>query len=276
MTRSDPIGLFDSGVGGLSVLTRLREALPLEHFLYVADQAHVPYGERPLDEIRGFASAITDHLFARGAKIVVMACNISSATALDGARERHGEGRVLGVIAPGVESAIRNTRSNAIGVLATTGTVRSGAYSKAIAARAPAIRVTEIACPLFVPLVEAEQDGSAEALDAAERAMAPLLDRGVDTVILGCTHYPFLLPALERAAEGRVRFIDPAEATAALVRDAVERLSIGANERHPDRLMTTGDPPTFVRQASRFVTVEAAEALQWHDGDRGSALAPRS
>lgn len=234
-----PIGLFDSGVGGLTVLTRISETLPAERFLYLADQKHVPYGDRRLQEIESLASRITDFLISEGAKAVVMACNVSSATALPAMRQRHGD-RVLGVIDPGVEAARAASKNGRIGVLATASTVRSKAYSLRIGRGA-----VEVACPKLVPLIESGDDLH----DAAEEYLAPLLDAQVDTVILGCTHYPFALPALETVSEGRITFVDPAEATATALAHLLEARHRLARQPGKDHLMTTGPLSTFVAQA---------------------------
>jgi glutamate racemase len=265
---SAPIGLFDSGVGGLTVLEAIRKRLPDERFLYVADQAHVPYGDRSLDEIQRLATALTEHLFDSGAKAVVMACNISSATALETARRRFGASRVLGVIEPGAGMALALSQKRRIGVLATAGTVKSRAYSQAIARIDSRAIVVEVACPRFVPLVEAGEHDSPKALDAARSYLEPLLDAKVDTAILGCTHYPFLRAALERAAEGRIELVDPAQATADELAAMLGSDLQSRGPRGEDRLTTTGDPTTFTGQAHRILRGRASSAqpVGWRDG----------
>ncbi len=266
-----PIGLFDSGVGGLTVLQQIARRLPLERFLYVADQAHVPYGDRPLEEIQGLASALTDHLFDSGAKAVVMACNISSATALETARRRYGAARVLGVIEPGAHRALALSVRRRIGVLATAGTVKSRAYARAIAALDSRAIVVEVACPRFVPLVESDLHESDQAVTASCSYLEPLLDAKVDTVILGCTHYPFLGRALERAAEGRLTFVDPAVATADAIAGLLGAPLLAREPPAHDRLTTTGDPTRFAAQAGRFLdpphrSGPEVDAIRWCDG----------
>jgi glutamate racemase len=266
---SAPIGLFDSGVGGLTVLSRIQKRLPNERFRYVADQVHVPYGDRPLAQIEELATALTEHLFESGAKAVVMACNISSATALEAARRRFGASRVLGVIEPGVRSALAVSDRRRIGVLCTSGTAKTRAYSQAIARLDSRAIVVEVACPRFVPLVEANQTESEQAFAAARCYLEPLIDARVDTVILGCTHYPFLLPALERAAEGRINFVDPSEATAdqlAAMLGSSDLLAVGP--RSEDTLTTTGDSSAFATQAARFLHngMRRVHSIQWRDG----------
>jgi glutamate racemase len=261
-----PIGVFDSGVGGLTVAREIVRRMPAEHLLYLADQAHVPYGGRPLDEVKGFAERITQHLFAEGAKAVVMACNISSATALDTLRARFGERRVFGVIQPGARAAIERTGRPTIGVLATAGTVATRAYTRALAALSPEVETIEVACPTFVPLVEAGEFESPAAVEEARRHLAPILSRGADTVILGCTHYPFLLPALTAAAP-KIRFIDPARATAAELEHMLREDALAAPTppKTLSRFFTTGDADAFRAQLAATFPLESHNAarLAW-------------
>lgn len=268
-----PIGVFDSGLGGLTVVRRLWEALPDEPILYVADQIHVPYGGRDLAEVSGFARGISESLLGWGCRAVVMACNISSATACNTVQAEHPDVPVCGVILPGAEAAAHRTANGRIGVLATAGTVKSGAYTAALRALNPTLHVTETACPKFVPLVEAGEIDTPEAAAAAREYLLPLLKAGVDTVILGCTHYPFLLPVLRDAAPG-ISYVDPALQTVCRLSDllpAVPRAVL----RDPDPtplhvLLTTGDPGSFADQVRRFLP-DAADSVQiagchWHNG----------
>jgi glutamate racemase len=263
--RTGPLGVFDSGLGGLTVARRLRETLPDERIVYVADQAHVPYGGRALGEVCGFACGISEALLAYGCKAVVMACNISSATALPAVQADHPGVPILGVLLPGAASAAVQTVCGRVGVLATEGTVRSGAYTRALRARNADLQVTEIACPAFVPLVEAGELETDAAFDAARAYLAPLRRAGVDTVILGCTHYPFLLPTL-RALAPDLRFVDPAEQTALEMRTLLARAdllaaqSTPATTAPPPLLTTTGDVATFTAQTRRFLPDAAQTA----------------
>ncbi|MCS6775599.1 MAG: glutamate racemase [Chloroherpetonaceae bacterium] len=250
--RDAPIGVFDSGLGGLTVVRQIRTFLPAEPVLYVADQAHVPYGGRPLVEVRQFALGISRALYAAGCKAIVMACNISSATALDTVRQEYPDMPVLGVIGPGVRVAVRCTRNRRIGVLATEGTVRSQAYRRALQACNPDLEVVEVACPAFVPLVEAGALDTPETVQAAVQYLSPLCMAGVDTVILGCTHYPFLLPVLQRIAP-QLTFVDPARATVERLLHALLQRRLHAPLRtQADLLVTTGNPDAFRRQTALF------------------------
>lgn len=255
-----PIGVFDSGVGGLSVAGEILRRLPAESVLYFADTAHVPYGGRPLAEVQGFALAICDFLVESGAKIVVMACNISSAVALPAARERHPDIPMLGVIEPGAAAALA-TGAKRIGVLATQGTVTSGAYTRTITAAEPAAEVVEVACPRFVPLVEAGETESVDARDAAREYLSPLAKAGCQAIILGCTHYPFLLPILRRVAgelfgNGALpAFVDPAQETTREIGCLLSKGGLASLEgsQPAHRYFVSGDVDRFEAQGSAFL-----------------------
>lgn len=248
-----PIGVFDSGLGGLTVVRQMQALLPYERVVYVADQAHVPYGGRELGEVCGFACGISEALLRMGCKAIVMACNISSATGLKHVQAEHPHVPILGVIAPGASEAVQHTRNGRVGVLATEGTVQTNAYTRTLRALNPDLMVAEIACSRFVPLVEAGQENTLDALDAAQTYMAPLLAAGVDTVVLGCTHYPFLLSVLGQAAPA-IRFVDPAPATCRALQALLEARSLSAPPFVPRHLLTTtGDPTAYTRQLTRFL-----------------------
>lgn len=199
MTRPDPspeapIGVFDSGVGGLTVARAIRDQLPGESMIYVGDTARTPYGPRPIAEVRSFALEILDDLVAQGVKMLVIACNTASAAVLRDARERY-EVPVVEVIGPTVRSAAAITRNGRVGLIGTRGTIQSRVYDDLFAMR-PEIRLTSAACPRFVELVEAGRTSGPEVLATAEEYLAPLVAQEIDTLVLGCTHYPFLRGAL--------------------------------------------------------------------------------
>jgi glutamate racemase len=195
MTVSDAaIGIFDSGVGGLSVARSIRDQLPSESITYIGDTARSPYGPRPLAEVREFALDVLDTLVAQGVKMLVIACNTASAAMLRDARERYSV-PVVEVIQPAVRTAVSVTRNNRVGVIGTLGTIRSRAYNDAFAA-APQLELFSQACPRFVEFVEAGRTTGRELLEVAEEYLSPLRNEGIDTLVLGCTHYPFLKGAI--------------------------------------------------------------------------------
>lgn len=195
MTVTDaPIGIFDSGVGGLTVARAVRDQLPNEAILYVGDLEHSPYGPKPIADVRRYALAVLDDLVAQGVKMLVIACNTASSAMLRDARERY-DVPVVEVIQPAVRRAVATTRTGRVGVIGTAGTIQSRAYDDAFAA-APHLELSSAACPRFVEFVEAGVTTGPEVLAVAEQYLAPLRDARVDTLVLGCTHYPFLKGAI--------------------------------------------------------------------------------
>lgn len=254
-----PIGVFDSGLGGLTVVSQMLRLLPRERILFLADQAHVPYGGRDLSEVRGFACGISEGLLQAGCKAVVMACNISSATALQAVQRNHPDTLVLGVIEPGARAAAQATQNGRIGVLTTVGTAKSAAYTRTLHTLDRRLEVHEVPCPEFVPLVENDAIETPAAFRAAEIYLAPLLNAGTDTVVLGCTHYPFLLPVLARIAP-QIRFVNPAEQTVIELASAMEGHGAAAAGSESDAVLltTTGDPTHFAAQLRRFLPASTA------------------
>ncbi len=211
--RRRPIGVFDSGLGGLTVLRALHRRLPCEDVVYFGDTARVPYGTKGERTVRAFARQDAGVLVERGVKLVVVACNTASAFALDHLREVLPV-PVLGVIEPGVATALRVSRGGPVGVIGTSGTIRSGRYQEGLRAGLPGTAIIAQECPLFVPLVEEGMMGHAMTAMAAEEYLAPLRDAAVDTLILGCTHYPLLKTAIARVMGPRTALVDSAEALA--------------------------------------------------------------
>lgn len=259
-------GLFDSGVGGLTVLRALHALRPDVRALVVADQAHVPYGGRPLSQIRQFALAQCEFLLEQGVAEVWMACNICSAVALEDARARFGPHPIYGVLQAGCQEAVAVSTTGRIGVLATEGTVRSGAYERFLLDLLPSADVRTVPCPEFVPLVEAGRFCGAETDQAVRRRLAPLVEHGCDVIVHGCTHYPFLQDALTRAwpAHAPVRFVDPAQA---LVRQAAGPLPPGSG-RPVHRAYTSGCPNRFRDQLNQLIPDIRANVnrVTWTDG----------
>jgi glutamate racemase len=242
-----PIGVFDSGVGGLTVAAALARALPGESILYLGDTARLPYGTKSADTVTRYTERNLDFLAARGVKAVVVACNTASALALPRLAPKLP---LWGVVEPGAERAARTSRGR-VGVIATEATIRSGAYASALRALRPDLAILSEACPLFVPLVEEGwlDDPVTEAV--ARRYLAPLLAAEIDTLVLGCTHYPLLAPLLARVAGPSVELVDSAEAVAARVAsDLAARGALApAGESRHDHFCVTDDSERFARLA---------------------------
>ncbi len=236
-----PIGVFDSGVGGLTVVRALRAALPGEDVVYLGDTARVPYGSKSPRTVEMYSLACQRFLLARDVKLVIVACNTASANALP-ALVAESPVPVIGAVEPGASAAIGATRNHHVGVIGTLGTVRSGAYAKAIAARAPDVAFSALACPLLVPLAEEgwTDAGDDIAAQVARRYLSQLFegDPEIDTIVLGCTHYPLLAPVIERVANELARQpIAIVDSATAMARAARETLSTSReNQRGPGRL----------------------------------------
>ncbi|AZZ54629.1 glutamate racemase [Rathayibacter iranicus] len=256
-----PLGIFDSGVGGLTVARSIIDQLQNESIVYLGDTAHSPYGPKPLADVRAYALDTLDTLVDQGAKLLVIACNTASAAMMRDARERYTLGRgipVIEVIHPAVRSAVRDTRNRRVGVIGTVGTIRSRAYDDAFVA-APDLHLVTAACPRFVEFVEAGVTWSDELLAVAEEYLAPLKAAGVDTLVLGCTHYPLLRGAIAYVMGPDVRLVSSAEETAldvyrTLVAHGLQRTSA---EPPSYRWEETGSSD-FVRLARRFLGPEVS------------------
>jgi glutamate racemase len=251
-----PIGVFDSGVGGLTVLSELHRRLPAETTVYLGDNARTPYGPRPADEVRRFTSEGVRWLLDQDIKLLVLACNTATAQALAPARELSPV-PVLGVVRPGAVAAAAATRVGRVGVIATAGTVGSGAYPAAILEADPRLAVTQQACPDLVPLVEAGLLAAPETEAAVGGYLAELRGRDgrIDTLLLGCTHYPLLRPLIEREAGPSVAVVDSAFTTALAAEDLLDALGSRApagSSTPAHRVATTGDVDAFRAVAERL------------------------
>jgi glutamate racemase len=262
--RADaPIGIFDSGVGGLTVARAVLDQLPNEAIRYVGDTAHGPYGPLPIAEVRRHALAVMDGLVADGVKMLVVACNSASAASLRDARERY-DVPVVEVILPAVRRATAATRTGRIGVIGTQATITSGAYEDAFAA-VPGLTVTSAACPSFVDFVERGVTSGRQVLGLAQSYLDPLLGAGVDTVVLGCTHYPLLTGVLSLVLGDDVTLVSSAEETAKDVHHVLTRLDLLREEDAPPpehRFLATGDPEPFARLGRRFLGPEIGSVLR--------------
>lgn len=251
------IGIFDSGVGGLTVARAVLDQLPHEPVRYVGDTARGPYGPRPLAEVRSFSLEIMDRLVADGVKLLVIACNSASAATVRDARERY-DVPVVEVVHPAVRRAVSATRSGRVGVIGTTATVTSGAYDDAFMA-APQIEVTSAACPRFVEFVESGITSGPELIAAAEEYLAPMKQADVDTLVLGCTHYPLLTGVLSYVMGEEVSLVSSAEETAKDVYRTLVAHDLLRDPGLPDpvhQFLVTGDPVDFQRLGRRFLGPE--------------------
>ena len=271
------VGIFDSGVGGLSVYREVARALPHERILYLADQAHVPYGARSLEEVRELSEGITRYLLTRGAKLVVVACNTASAAALHHLR-RVFPGTPFVGMEPAVKPATEKTRSGVIGVIATEATFQGDLFASLIERYAGGVRVIARACPGLVGAVEAGAADTAETKTLLQQCLGPLVAAGIDQLVLGCTHYPFLERAVREIVGPDIAIIDPAPAVArqtARVLALRGLAGVSAAENHPvtwrqDVFCTTGNPGVFASTASQLLKVPGqelpVESLHWHGG----------
>ena len=242
-----PIGIFDSGVGGLTVLRALQKQLPKESVIYYGDLARMPYGSKTPAEIIAINDDILAYLIGRGVKMIITACNTSSAIALE-----HNKNKttvpIIGVIGPGANTAFAVTKNKKIGVLATEATVKLRAYSKILTSLNPSVEVFEQSCPKFVPLIEKGDYDSPELRTAAEEYLAPLLQENIDTLIYGCTHYPLIEKTIRAYAGNNIEYVDPAAGTVALAKEILERENLLADgQAHYDFIASALQGDKYVR-----------------------------
>ncbi len=257
-----PIGIFDSGVGGLTVARAIIDQLPNESIVYLGDTANSPYGPKSIQEVRDLALTVMDRLVEEGVKLLVIACNSASAAVLRDARERYTEARgipVVEVIQPAARRAVASTRNHRVGVIGTSATINSKAYDDAFAA-AVDLKITSVACPQFVDYVERGVTSGPELLKLAEGYLGPIREAGVDTLVLGCTHYPLLTGAISYVMGEDVTLVSSAEETAKDVyRTLVEHDLLRTASSSPTlRFLATGDKESFGVLARRFLGPEVA------------------
>jgi len=238
-----PIGIFDSGVGGLSVLRAIRAQMPEEMVIYFGDQGHIPYGPRPMEQIRNFSEAITNFLLERNAKIIVVACNTASAAALKYLREKFPDVQFVGM-EPAVKPAAEHTQTGKVGVLATPATFQGALYASVVERFANGVELFQNTCNGLVQQIEQGNLHGEETRQILEDALTPMLEKNIDTVVLGCTHYPFVIPLIEQIVGDNVRVIDPAPSVAKQVRRVLEAKGMKneSNARGNVMFYTSGDP----------------------------------
>jgi glutamate racemase len=255
-----PVGVFDSGVGGLTVLHECLVTMPHEDFVYLGDHARLPYGPRPLPEIRRFAREIGGYLAGQEVKLVLVACNAATSAALPQLQEEL-EVPVVGVITPEAHAAVQATRNRRIGLLATQATVEAGRYAELVHALDAGAELVPVACPRLVPLIESDDPFAAETTETVRQYAQPLKDAGVDTVILGCTHYPLIRPIFQRVFGRWITLVFSAEETAREVAETLDRKGIENAEAREGsyRFLTTGDPAAFRSLGERFLQLPLGE-----------------
>lgn len=258
--RTIPIGVFDSGVGGLSVLKAIRAAMPCQPVIYFADQEHVPYGPRPLEQVDEFTHAITRWLLEQGAELIVVACNSASAASLQNLR-RDFSGTPFVGMEPAVKPAAEQTSSGVVGVLATPATFQGALYASVVERFAQGVVVLQDVCPGLVAQIEAGQLDSPATRAILEKAIQPMLAQGIDTIVLGCTHYPFVIPLVREIAGPGVRVIDPAPAVARQVHRLLQAHGWLCEDAGPGmpqqpgwvRYFTSGSPQAFTNLLPRLL-----------------------
>jgi glutamate racemase len=258
--NQQPIGIFDSGIGGLTVARAIYHRLPHEPTIYFGDTARVPYGPKSPETVRRYSLEILQWLLGQGVKAVVIACNTSTAHALEALRAASPV-PVIGVIEPGSRAAVNASPKGPIGVIGTAGTIHSNAYERAIHAIAPAVQVEQQACPLFVPLVEEGWFEHPAAELIAEEYLRPVREAGIEALVLGCTHYPLLKPLIRRVMGHGVTLIDSAEQTALTLEQTLTEAGLVAPEGNPQhRFVVSDDEPRFRQVGSRFIGERLAGA----------------
>lgn len=251
MSDTRPIGIFDSGVGGLTVVKSLVEQLPGESFIYFGDTAHLPYGNKSREQLCRYAQDIIAFLRDNDVKAIVVACGTHSSITLPEIENDYPI-PLLGVVKPGARAAVRTSRNQRIGVIATQASVNSGSYSKAITAIDGDCQVFANACPRFVPLVESGQLEGAQVEEAVREYIDPLLEKGIDTLVLGCTHYPFLIPVIKKHVGTTVRLVDPATETVEELKNLLTREQIlNQSAKGTGRFLVSGnDKSSFYKVGS--------------------------
>jgi glutamate racemase len=262
------IGIFDSGVGGLSVLREIRALLPAQPIIYFGDQGHVPYGSRQIEEVRAFAHAITKYLLERSARLIVVACNTASVAALHSLRQAYPQFPFVGM-EPAVKPAAQKSHSRKVGVLATAATFQTSMYASVVERFANGVTIMEDPCVGLVDQIETGNLDGEQTRTILERALLPMKAAGVDTIVMGCTHYPFVIPAIQQIVGLDVRVIDPAPAIARQTRRMLEahNLLIEDGPEASLQFITSGDSAQFRRALRQLLRLDCpVHKVTWQDG----------
>lgn len=251
-----PIGVFDSGVGGLSVVREVLKKLPQEQIVYFGDTANVPYGSKSAEELMQFGNQITDFLIDQDVKMIIIACNTSSSLSYDFLRKKH-DLAFIDVINPSIDVAIHNSKNQKIGVIATEATIKTGVHEKLLLVANPNARVYTNACAKFVPLVEQGIVEGPEVEEAIAEYLNPLVEKGIDTLILGCTHYPFLQESMQKVLGKDIKIIDPAQETVVKAQERLRDLNlINTGPKKENIYWASGDGLDFQENAQKFIQNE--------------------
>jgi glutamate racemase len=262
MNQDDPIGIFDSGIGGLTVLQKIIEVLPRENTVYLGDTARAPYGTKSTETVLRYSFENTGFLVEKDVKLVVVACNTSTAVALDQLRDKV-EVAIIGVIEPGVKRAVSASKKKKIGVIGTEATIQSGAYTKALKAEDPRVEVYSRACPLFVPLAEEGWTDNPVVEMTVQAYLGSLRQSGIDTLILGCTHYPLLKKAIRKFMGSGVKLVDSAEEVAKNVGAILKRQSLARKTgKGIHSFFVTDAPDRFIKVGQRFLGEKVESAVR--------------
>ena len=267
-TDPRPIGIFDSGIGGLTVMASIRQALPMERLFYFGDNAHMPYGARALDEVRGFSHGITAALLAKDCKQIVIACNTASAAALASLRNTYPHVAFVGM-EPAVKPAVEHTHTGVVGVIATVATFQSDLYASVVERFSQGVEVLHQPCPGLVKQIEAGEFNSPTTETMLRGWLEPMLARNIDALVLGCTHYPLVRPLIERIVGPGVRVIDPAPAIARQTKRLLEQdgLLASANHAGGTTIWTSGDATAFTTMMQRIgLPVTPVHQAAWENG----------
>ena len=270
ISSNSPIGIFDSGVGGISVLRAIRAQMPEESVVYFGDQGHIPYGPRPMEQIREFSEAITRFLLLQDAKIIVVACNTASAAALKSLRETFPAVQFVGM-EPAVKPAAEHTHTGKVGVLATPATFQGALYASVVERFANGVELFQNTCPGLVQEIEQGNLSGEETRRILEDALRPMLEKNIDTVVLGCTHYPFVIPLIQQIVGDSVRVIDPAPAVAKQTGRLLEANDIKSNldSKGEVTLYTSGDPGELKALLPRLLGESGKiRSVEWLDDSR--------
>ena len=264
-----PIGIFDSGVGGLSVLEEVRRQYPLEDWIYIADQIHVPYGPRSREEVLGYSEGIVRYLLGKGAKLIIVACNTASAVALAELRKKYPDVPFVGM-EPAVKPAAEGTSSGVVGVLATPATFQGDLYSSTVEKFTRGVEILKDTCPGLVGQIEGGKIDDPLTRNILEKALTPMLEKGVDEVVMGCTHYPFVIPIIREIVGKEVRVIDPAPAVARQAGRLLETFDLKADRDREGEghFQTTGDPGKLEKLVGELIEIQTeVNKLVWDGGN---------